>query len=231
MRAGAFLLDLLYPPRCPFCRILLPGRGELLCAQCQQTLPWLTGRAAERTGEFFALCVSPLRYRDAVRESVHRYKFSGLRGYAPAYGRLMVQCAQDRLPGRYDLITWVPLSAKRRRKRGYDQARLLAQVMAGELNAPILPLLTKLRDTPPQSAQEDAAARRGNALDAYEAALPEETAGKRILLVDDVVTSGATLSECARVLLTAGAAEVVCVTLAQAGEFQTKKGENQRNNS
>ena len=79
---GSALLDLLFPPRCPFCRRLLTERHALLCPDCQRTLPWLEGDSARRTGEFFGVCVSPLAYRGPVREAVHRYKFSGSRSYA-----------------------------------------------------------------------------------------------------------------------------------------------------
>ena len=130
MKAGQILLDLLFPPRCVFCgRVLGTGEREI-CSQCQSTLPWLTEEAAEQTGEFFDKCVSPLRYENFVRDSIHRYKFKGRQGYARTYGALVAQCVSDHLAGRYDLITWVPLSRKRRRERGYDQAFLLASAAA-----------------------------------------------------------------------------------------------------
>ena len=151
-----------------------------------------------------------------VREAVHRYKFSGSRSYSGPFGRLMAQCVRDELDGRFDCVTWAPLSARRLRQRGYDQARLLAEEAARALEVPALPLLRKNRDTPPQSGLEEAGQRRANVLGVYGAPDPGAAAGRRVLLADDVVTTGSTLSECARTLLTAGAAEVVCVTLAQA---------------
>lgn len=89
------------------------------------------------------------------------------------------------------------------------------------LEVPALPLLSKTRDTPPQSGLEEAGQRRANVLGVYRA--PDAAAGLRVLLADDVVTTGSTLSECARTLLTAGAAEVVCVTLAQARKDRPEK--------
>ena len=76
----------------------------------------------------------------------------------------------------------------------------------------------KVLDNPPQSGLEDAAARRANVLGAYRAVKPENFAGRRVLLVDDIITTGSTLGECARVLKEAGAAEVLCLTLADARE-------------
>ncbi len=210
------LLDLLFPPKCPFCRRLLERDETLLCSRCQRDLPWTQGLTGERTGEFFDRCVSPLWYLDAVRESHHRYKFSGARSYAAPYATLMAQCAADRLEGGFDMLTWVPLSPKRRRKRGYDQAELLARELAQRLELPVECLLDKVRDAPAQSGLKGESARRANVLGAYDLRPGAQAAGKRILLVDDVVTTGTTLSECARVLRTAGADRVTCITLARA---------------
>jgi len=207
-------LDLLFPPRCPFCQRLLEEEEQLLCADCQNKLPWTFGRQGERAGEFFELCAAPLWYRDRVREAFHRYKFSGCQWYAKPFGTLMAQCAADRLAGRYDLITWAPLSWWRRWRRGYDQAQLLAREMGRILGLWPVPLLRKVRHTRPQSGLEDDAQRRANALDAYSLLPGAQVSGRRVLLVDDIITTGSTLSECARVLRTAGSGEVVCMTLA-----------------
>ena len=213
---GSAPLDLLFPPRCPFCRRLLTERHALLCPDCQRTLPWLEGDSARRTGEFFGVCVSPLAYRGRVPDSVHRYKFPGTPSYAGAYGLLIAQCVRDNRAAPLDLVTWVPLSPKRKRKRGFDQAEALARAAAQELGLPVRGTLEKFRNNGPQSHLHEASERRANVLGAYRLREGAEPAGLRILLVDDVVTSGATLSECARLLRSAGAAEVLCATLAQA---------------
>ena len=100
--------------------------------------------------------------------------------------------------------------------RSGEERVLLARAMAERLKLPAAATLVKARHTRPQSGLDSAEARRANALGAYALLSGVEVAGKRVLLADDVVTSGATLSECARTLLEAGAAEVWCVTLAQA---------------
>ncbi len=212
----SFLLDLLFPPRCVFCRKLLKHGERELCAHCRAALPWTQGAEAVQTGEFFSLCVSPLWYHGEVRNSFHRYKFKERTDYAKPYGGLMAQCVQTHLPGRYDLITWVPLSAKSFQKRGYDQAMLLAMAVGLALDSVAVETLTKPRVTDVQSSLPEDAARRANVLGAYEAADVELIAGKRILLIDDIITTGSTLSECARVLRTAEASDVVCCTLARA---------------
>ena len=209
------LLDLIYPPRCVFCRKLLTEGERDICAGCAATLPVTEGKRAEQTGEFFEKCVSPLYYMGDVRESFCRYKFQGAEGYAGPYARWMADCVRDHVEGGFDLITWAPLSRKHLRKRGYDQAKLLACRMAKELGREAAPLLRKPRDVKTQSGLGGAEERKANVLGAYEPLSGAEVAGKRVLLVDDIITTGATLSECARVLRTAGAASVVCVTLAR----------------
>lgn len=82
MRVGEALLDLLFPPKCPFCQRLLHDPRAPLCPNCQASLPWLTGRAGERRVDFTQGCWSPLAYQAQVREAVQRYKFAP----APAYG-------------------------------------------------------------------------------------------------------------------------------------------------
>lgn len=208
-----WLLDLLFPPKCPFCRRLLDS-GDVLCPKCQRDLPWTQGAQGEKSVEFLDSCVAPLWYEGDVRHSHHRYKFSGQCAYADPYSLLMSQCASDRLDDAFDVVCWAPLSRKRRRKRGYDQSQLLAVGVAKRLGLPVIPLLDKIRDTPAQSGQTDAAARRANVLGAYRLHGEGQVAGKRILLVDDVATTGATLSECARVLRTAGAVKICGLVLA-----------------
>lgn len=210
------LLDLLFPPRCVFCHKLLRTGERELCAACVRDLPWTEGTHTEQKGEFYSLCVSPLWYHDAVRGSFHRYKFKERTGYAKTYGRLMAQCIGSRLAGRYDLITWVPLSAASLKRRGYDQAMLLAMATALELGEVAVETITKVRVTDTQSGLSDDGERRANVLGAYCVTDPELVSGQRILLIDDIITTGATISECARVLRTAGAADVVCATLARA---------------
>ena len=153
-----------------------------------------------------------------MRASLLRYKFGGATGYAKVYGRLVAGTVREELAGEYDLVTWVPLSRRRLRERGYDQARLLAKATAKELGLPLTPTLHKQRNTQPQSGTGDAAKRRANIAGAYRMKKGVDVTGKRILLMDDIVTTGATLSECARVLGKAGAEQVVCATVARSAD-------------
>lgn len=215
MRPFKLLLDLLYPPKCPFCGRVLERGEEGWCAACQRDLPW-TEPGEGKAVEGCALCLSPLWYRDGVREGVHRYKFGGGRGHAALFGALMAQCLQDRWESPVDLITWAPLHPARKKKRGYDQAELLAR-RVGELSGlPVEPTVEKLRATAVQSQAGADEARRANVQGAYRALPGLDLTGMRVILVDDVATSGATLAQCAAALREAGAETVAGLTLARA---------------
>ncbi len=208
------ILDFLYPPRCPFCRKAL--EAEAICPDCQEGLPWLTGPAARRKLENVTLCASALRYEGLAKACVRRYKFRRRQGYARILGPLTAQCAHDHLPQDFDLISWPPLSPRSLRRRGFDQSQLLAQAVAQDRGMEATALFKKRNSTRQQSLLKGYAQRKANVLGAYSLPDPGAVVGKRVLLVDDVVTTGATLAECARVLLTAGAEEVFAVTLASA---------------
>ena len=140
----------------------------------------------------------------------------------------MAQCVRDHLKEEADGVTWAPLSRKRRRKRGFDQAELLARELGANLSLPVVSLLEKSRHTQPQSSLSDPSQRRANARGAYRLRPKGQVEGRRWLLVDDVVTSGSTLGECAYLLKQAGAEKVWCVTLAQAGNGKEETEEQRK---
>ena len=123
---------------------------------------------------------------------------------------------QQEYPDGFDLITWVPTSGLRCFTRGYDQAKLLANATGQELGQPPVRTLRKIRHNRPQSGINGQAQRCANVKNVYRVTDPQKVCGKRILLLDDVITTGATAGECARVLLTAGAKEVHCGCVAAA---------------
>ena len=207
------LLGVFFPRKCPFCG-KLTGK-TLLCETCGAAL----SRCEEiRQGADFGRCTAPLYYEGPVRDAILAFKFKAKLGGLDAFGRLMAQTAAERYSGEFDAITWVPVSKKRLKKRGFDQARYLTASMCVDWHVAPLETLRKVTDNPPQSGLDDAAARRANVLGVYEAVSPEQFAGKRLLLVDDICTTGSTLSECTRVLKAAGAAEILCLTLAMVRE-------------
>ena len=214
MKVVDWLLDLIYPPRCAFCRRLLSGREKGVCRFCRPKLPYVPADGQVQHFRNVDKCLSPLYYHGSVKDSLHRYKFGGATAYADIYSEFIVKCIDENHIS-CDSITWVPLSRRRLRRRGYDQAELLAKLIAKHLGQSPVRLLKKQRDTPPQSKTGSVEKRRANIAGAYACLRPELVQGKQVLLVDDIVTTGATLSEAARVLKKAGAKEVICATLAR----------------
>ena len=205
-----WLLDLLYPPRCAFCRRLLTERERGVCRFCRKKYE---DRVIRRELKNISVCVAPLRYEGEVRESLLRYKFQGVTAYGPAYAEFIAK-AIDESGISCDSMTWVPLSRRRLRKRGYDQAQILAEETAKRLGLPCGKLLIKRVNTRPQSGLASAEQRLKNAKGVYACVDPQKIEGRRILIIDDIVTTGATLSECALTLKNAGCAEVFAAAAA-----------------
>ena len=207
------LTEWLYPRRCVLCRCLLTKQETDLCTKCRTDQPeYPYGR---KKVPHIAELTAVWCYSGHVPGSLQRYKFRDMRHYAPAYGRLLAMRVLRDLP-QADVITWVPVSARRLRQRGYDQVRLLAEAAAPELGLPCEPLLNKFRDNQANSSLKTPEQRRANVLGVYKAVDRAQLRGKRVLLLDDIITTGATASECARVLLTAGAEEVIFAAVAAA---------------
>lgn len=211
MRPLRWLLDLLYPPKCTVCGKLLDEPGPV-CRRCLDTLPEYDGAAPGV--RFTSGGAVSFYYEGALRESFLRFKFGGLQHYSAVYAAWMAHTIGDKLAGRYDLVTWAPVSRARRRTRGYDQAELLCRAVARQLGCEAVRTLEKWKDPAAQSSMDGAAERRANVSGAYRPYRPEAFAGKRLLIIDDIVTTGATLAECSRVLLTAGVADVCYAALA-----------------
>lgn len=207
-----YVLDLLYPPRCMLCSRFVESSDETVCRRCVDVLPEYDG--ALRSVPYFEKTVAPFFYEEPIRGAVLRFKFYGMRTYAGQFATWMAVWVRDKLEGKYDLISWVPCSRRRRWSRGFDQAELLAKALAEELGVEAVATLKKIKHNPKQSQIGSADRRRANVLGVYRAINPKLWIGKRILLVDDVLTTGATLSECGKVLRMAGSGDLVCAVIA-----------------
>lgn len=208
------LWKLLFPPKCILCRKVLEKDETDLCRHCRIDSPECNSSA--RKLPHISKWAAVWYYEGTVRESILRFKFRGVRSYAPAYGRLMAMALQRQEMQNFDLLTWVPTGRWRKLRRGYDQVELLARAVGNELGVEPVSLLKKVRNNPPQSGITGDAQRRANVLGVYRVRDVKVLAEKRILLLDDVITTGATAGEAARVLLTAGAKEVYCGAVAMA---------------
>lgn len=224
-RLGGIALDLLYPPRCALCA----SYGSFLCEACRDGLPRAEGRrcdacwlplrsdtceACEEHPTALTRLRSAYRYEDSLRTLVHAFKFRGQSSLGRSLAALVTGCyEQHGLDA--DVIVPVPLTAARRRDRGYNQAALLAGGVSQATGVSLVEALRRTGKATPQAQSATADQRRSNVVGAFEVARPGDVAEKRILLIDDVATTGATLNACAVELLNAGAAEVGGLTLAR----------------
>ena len=200
------ILQLLFPEKCVLCRTVLKSKELDLCHSCRTDGPEF--RAVRKKLPFLDSWVAVWYYEKKARRSLLRYKFGRRRSYAQSYGRLLAMRLLEEYPEGFDLLTWVPTGWFKRLTRGFDQCQLLAQAVGKELGMEPQRVICKIRSNKTQSTIHGEAKRRANVLGAYKVTQPEQVKDKRILLLDDIVTTGATASECARVLLTAGAKEV-----------------------
>ena len=207
------LFLLLFPPNCVLCGKLLEAEEFDLCHSCRCDTPEFPD--SKLNLPYLAHWTSLWYYEGNVRRSILRFKFYGQRSFAEVYGKLLAMKLLSQEVS-FDILSWVPISRLRKWRRGYDQVQLIAEAVGRELGVTPMPVLVKTRNNRPQSRLGIAAKRRANVLGVYRIAKDDLVKGKRILLLDDIITTGATAGECARVLLTAGAKEVSCATVAAA---------------
>lgn len=193
--------ELVGPTRCAACDEIVSPR-LLFCAACAPSVL----SAGEQPPAQHAV----FDYGGAVATAIVRFKYAGRSDLAVRFAEVMAGVAA----GDVDLVVPVPLHPRRLVERGFDQAALLAMPIARRRGVRCAPrALLRTRPTPPQ-ASLDRAARSANVADAFRCALPDKVRGRRILLVDDVRTTGSTLASCVEVLRRAGALEVRSVVLA-----------------
>ena len=206
-------LSLLFPNKCVLCGGFLTAKETDLCHKCRADAPKYT--KSKRKIPLVAQWTAVWYYKGDVRQSIHRFKFANARRYADVYARQMaVAIIQAGFADSFDCITWVPISFLRYLKRGYNQSALMAKALSKELGVPTQRLLKKVRHTPAQSGIQGGAQRKANIANAYIAIYTENIHGRKVLLVDDVLTTGATVSECAKTLTTAGVSKLYFVAVA-----------------
>ncbi len=229
-------VSLLYPPLCTICGRSIRA-GEYLCDQCETKAVRIVAPFCEKCSEPFdgaitgvftcANCahrtiyidaaVAAYRGRSIVREVIHEFKYGRRIHLRHLVARWLRSALDDeRLLGRcFDVIIPVPLHPTRQRERGFNQATLLAELLSAQTSIRCKPLLERTRYTTTQTAL-DRSERMENLHNAFRLRKNADVRGLRVLLVDDVLTTGSTLNECARVLKRAGAFSVHAATAARA---------------
>ena len=219
------VLTAFFPHHCFLCDEVLP-KEQLLCAECREHAPYILPPICDHCGRgvdvcicgghshSYARCVSPFYHDGLVQSSILRLKTRYDTDVAEGFATEMAELVRREYGGiPFDLITSVPLHRKDLRQRGFDQAAGLAQALARIMQRPYVPTLTKLTHTEPQK-ELTAIRRKGNLLGVFD--VTADVAGRTILLVDDVITTGSTLDECAKMLKIYGAEEVYAITAASA---------------
>jgi ComF family protein len=229
-------LDLVYPRACAACGRGVASEPGHICWECRAAFRFIEDDFCEHCGDPVdgmagrsfkcSACVdhrpafdrarSAIRYRGPARRALQAFKYEQAPHLGADFAPFLTGCVRaefQRIP--LDSVTFVPLHAKRERERTYNQSRLLAQRLARDLALPLVDrCLVRVRATATQT-DLTAAARRRNVRGAFQARERAWVQGRRFLLVDDVMTTGATVDECARVLKGAGAAGVFVATVAR----------------
>lgn len=210
---GIRLLSMLLPNRCPYCRTLIHS-DMTECAACRVHFPLFPRIEPVPSG---AVCTAPFTYDTTVREAIIRFKFQNKKHYANSFARAAAQAVGEVYKDmQIDVITAVPLSAQSRRERGYNQSELVARKIGNLLDIPYEELLLKNKQNRVQH-ELNYEERLVNVQGVYIAPRPAHVLGKTILLTDDIMTTGSTLSECCKVLKKNGAKSVLCVVVAMGG--------------
>lgn len=202
------LLNLLFPLFCCGCGKI----GRYLCFTCYEKVEFVIGEVELKLPKAYISSVhAAVHYQQPIDSLLHQLKYQSVKDIGKFCGQLMYQTVN--LP-EVDLITFIPIHHAKQRVRGFNQAQEIAQTLAQFLTHPCSPLLTRTKPTKIQAQLKSDQERMENLREVFACNSQTSIIGKRILLVDDVVTTGSTLNEAARVLLQAGVQEVHGVAVA-----------------
>lgn len=203
---------------CSDCRDKLSFIDEDKCSTCGK--PTYEGNISDRCSYcankkfYFTRAISPLEFSGILRKAIYRYKYESKPYMYKSFGELMLSALEKENIGHIDLIVPVPLHRSRKAERGYNQSELLARYISSELDVPLDDNnLIRIRATKIQN-KLDRYERQQNIKGAFKTKENRAFKEKRILLVDDIFTTGATVNECSRVLIESGAAEIIVLTIA-----------------
>jgi len=217
------LLQLLYPPdaRCAGCGDLNGAQGGWLCDACIEALhpQFDRVRSPEWPEDGVWEAFTAYRYNTVIRQVLHAYKFRSVRALSEPLAYALTELYNSLVYQRPDVIVPVPLHRRRLRERGFNQSLLLAQELSERIGVPCAELLTRTKRTR-QQAKLSHEQRSANISGAFAATVP--LSGRTVMLLDDIVTSGATANECAAVLRQAGASEVWLIAVANASGIYSR---------
>ena len=204
------IASVFFPERCPYCLALtLPS--EVACEECKEKL---SDKIYHKTvGGIFSVS-SSLPYKDEFRDAILRLKFSKRKQFSYQLAKYMyLKFSEEINFYDYDLITAVPLHKDTFRERGFNQSELIAKDLSRFCDVPYMELLNKTRKNKPQHTLKGDK-REKNVKGVYRCTDEKLIQNKKIILVDDIITTGFTMAECASTLKKAGADEIICLTFA-----------------
>lgn len=241
---GQAALDFVFPAECSYCHEFLGDRrAAIFCEVCWDSIPLLPQPGCAQCGKPFLApasirplsrfrcgacrkhvpsfdrAITPAHYEGVMKDAIHQFKFAQKTSLAKPLAQLMIRhLPADIHPEQFQAVLPVPLYKTRQRQRGYNQSALLAAQLARQYHIPLMRTnLIRIRSTHAQALLKGRKARQENVKNAFSVRIPEQVRGKRVIVVDDVMTTGATLNECAKVLKRAGASYVCVMTLSRAG--------------
>lgn len=220
-KSASTFLEFLYPSLCIVCGSRTDEFTKIICKRC-----WLelsrnklhvlsNGTQPYRVKKYFSFVAWRFLYTDEFRELIHYFKFNEFPVLARKIGVEMADTVLNRKElNSAQAYVPVPLHKTRFRERGFNQSELLAKVIAGINGIPVINALERLKNNRPQSSMPDIDEKRANVKGIFATVTDCEIKGKRLILVDDVYTTGSTVNECAKTLIKSGADEVLALTAA-----------------
>lgn len=211
------LLNFVFPLECKICRRPLEaGNQTYICSKCLKKIRFSEEPYYFKGKHYFKKIYSMGLYQGVLREAILLLKYQGVKGLIPPLGKMLLEYCKKKIDcSSFDLILSVPLFRSKKREREFNQAEAFARIISKHYSLSISNgNLLRIRDTRKMSSLNPEE-RRKNVKNAFIVREKEKIRNKRILLIDDICTTGATAEECSKVLLTAGAKEVTVLTLAR----------------
>lgn len=230
------MLDLIYPARCPVCHEIIPWRCELICKECVSLLPLNCGYQCIKCGkpveEPEELCHDCMEYThefeqgmgifcydEIMRRSIHKFKYQGRREYGRFYGIAAWRYGKEQLKKwKPEVLVPVPIHTSRKRERGYNQAEIIAEVLGGCMDLPVAADVV-IRKKKTIAQKELSSEERRKNLESAFAKGKNPLRWRRVLLIDDIYTTGSTADAVSRILRECGAEEIYVLSICIGRDF------------
>lgn len=208
------ILSIFFPPRCPFCNEIISS-DEVICKSCKEKIKCKNFKdvITTRTGKTF-ISISPFSYEEPIRTAIHKFKFRGMKHYSILFGKYLTDILKENYDiNKIDYITSVPLHRVRKRERGFNQSEVFGREISRLTGIKYIEVLEKSKKNKVQH-ELNLSERTENVKDVYKVIDSEILKDKTVIICDDILTSGNTMAECAKVIFEAGAKNVIGATIA-----------------